>query len=78
MQRAFETCFHHLASLFERLVYVAVEVVVVRRAAARTMVASKARIAFLAGEQTRIFENRANLRIDFSLKNVAHKELRVI
>ena len=77
MHSAFHPLFHHCAGRFVRLVHVAVEIVIVRAAPARTDKFRKTVFAFFTGEQAGIFELFPNVGTGNPFVHVAHFELLV-
>ena len=77
MHRALDALLHHGAGHLVRLVYIAVEMVIVGVAAARADKFRKAVPAFFSREQTGIFEFFPNLRPSDPVAHVSHIEILV-
>ena len=77
MHRAFDALLHHGARHLVRLVDVAVVVVIVGAAPARTDELGKAVLALPAREQAGRSKPAADRRIEFSLENAAHTPFRI-
>ena len=74
---AFDTLFHHRASRFVRFVDVAVEMIVVGVATARTNEFRETVAAFFTGEQTRILEFFTKFGTGDAVEYATHFELLV-
>ena len=74
MHGALHAFFHHSARRFVRVVNVAVEVIVIRAAAARANELCKAIFAFFTGEQARIFKQLSRVFARNAFVYAAHAD----